>query len=141
MAQRCAVGQRRCIVELHDIQCLFGCFKHDSVFFAVFGIGEVIDIGGGLLAGNRAIIDVIAGGKGGFSGIVERMITTPLPPFPPRPFQLAPPPPPDPLYVWEIPSFPRETLFRHYATNEKIFELDGKYYTESGKEVGFGELD
>ncbi len=54
---------------------------------------------------------------------------------------LAPPPPPEPLYVWEIPSFPRETLFRHYATNEKIFELDGKYYTESGKEVGFGELD
>ena len=54
---------------------------------------------------------------------------------------LAPPPPPEPLYAWEIPSFPRETLFRHYATNEKIFELDGKYYTESGKEVGFGELD
>lgn len=52
--------------------------------------------------------------------------------------------PPKPAYTFSgdlYSSVPYETIFRHYLTNEKIFEQDGKYYTESGKEVGFGELD
>lgn len=40
-----------------------------------------------------------------------------------------------------IPSEPRETVFRHYVSNEKIFEQDGKYITESGREVKSWELD
>ena len=51
MAERIGVGQSGCVVELHDIQRLLGCFEEDRVLLAVFGVGEVVNIGGGLLLG------------------------------------------------------------------------------------------
>lgn len=73
VAQRIGEGQSRCVVELHDIERLFGCFKDQTVLFAVFGISKVVDVGRRLFLRDGAVIDMAAGSEGCLTGIVERM--------------------------------------------------------------------